>query len=280
MSRAVTRKHTGENGRVGRTEGREVVLRKPGRGTRLRKKAPHVEEACPHGWLGFEPDLKQAELLRLPLRRLLLNCTRQWGKSTIAAAKAVHRACTGTQGAWCWWRARRRGRAAEFLRKAGAFVRRLGIAPRGDGDNEISLLFPNGSRIVGLPGTESTVRGFSAVSLMLIDEAARVSDELYKALRPMLAVGDGDLWLMSTPFGKRGFFYEAWEKGGPEWERVAVPATECPRIPAEFLEEERVAMGERWFRQEYLCEFVDANDVVFRREEVDRAITDEVKPLF
>ena len=90
---------------------------------------------------------------------------------------------------------------------------RLGIAPRGDGDNEISLLFPNGSRIVGLPGTESTVRGFSAVSLMLIDEAARVS-ESYMAVRPMLAVGDGDLWLMSTPFGKRGFFWEAWEKGG------------------------------------------------------------------
>jgi hypothetical protein len=89
-------------------------------------------------------------------------------------------------------------------------VVRLGIVPRGDGDNETSLLFPNGSRIVGLPGTEATVRGFSAVSLLLIDEAARVEDELYKMLRPMLAVGDGDLWLMSTPCGKRGFFYDVW----------------------------------------------------------------------
>ena len=87
-------------------------------------------------------------------------------------------------------------------------VRKLGIRPRGDGDNEISLLFPNGSRIVGLPGTEGTVRGFSAVSLMLIDEASRVDDAMYKALRPMLAVGGGDLWLMSTPCGKRGFFYD------------------------------------------------------------------------
>ncbi len=80
---------------------------------------------------------------------------------------------------------------------------------RGDGDNAISLVLPNGTRIVGLPGTEGTVRGFSAVSLLLIDEAARVQDAMYKALRPMLAVGDGDLWLMSTPYGKRGFFYEA-----------------------------------------------------------------------
>ena len=156
----------------------------------------------------------------------------------------------------------------------------MGIRPRGDGDNEISLLFPNGSRLVGLPGTEATVLGFSAVSLMLIDEAARVSDEMYKAVRPMLAVGDGDLWLMSTPFGKRGFFWEEWANGGAQWERLAVPATECPRILGSFLEEERRSLGDRWFRQEYLCEFLESDDVLFRREMIERAITDEIKPLF
>ena len=82
--------------------------------------------------------------------------------------------------------------SGEFLRKAAGFARRLGIRPKGDGDNEISLEFPNGSRIVGLPGSEATIRGFSAVSLLLVDEAARVSDELYLAIRPMLAVSDGD----------------------------------------------------------------------------------------
>jgi hypothetical protein len=83
--------------------------------------------------------------------------------------------------------------SGELIRKAAEMVMRLGIRPRGGGDNETSLLFPNGSRIVGLPGIEGTVRGFSAVSLLLIDEAARVEDAMYKALRPMLAVGDGDL---------------------------------------------------------------------------------------
>jgi phage FluMu gp28-like protein len=229
--------------------------------------------------VGFEPDAKQMELLRRPVRRLLLNCTRQWGKSTITAAKAVERAHTRT-GSLTLVVSPSARQSGEFLRKAAAFVRRLEIAPRGDGDNEISLLFPNGARIVGLPGTESTVRGFSAVSLLLIDEAARVGDEMYKAVRPMLAVGDGDLWLMSTPFGKRGFFWEEWSKGGPQWERIVVPATECPRIPASFLEEERASLGERWFRQEYLCEFVDTNDALFSRELVERAFTDEVEPLF
>ena len=133
--------------------------------------------------------------------------------------------------------------------------------------------------MVGLPGNEATVRGFSAVSLLLVDEAARVDDELYMAVRPMLAVSHGTLWLMSTPFGKRGFFYEAWARGGPEWERIQVTAEGCPRIPREFLEEERATMGERWFRQEYLCEFEDAVSGVFDRELVERAVTDDVEPL-
>ena len=132
---------------------------------------------------------------------------------------------------------------------------------------------------MGLPGTEATIRGFSAVALLLVDEAARVSDDLYTAIRPMLAVSGGKLWLMSTPYGKRGFFYDTWAHGGPEWERIEAPATECPRIPREFLEEERATMGERCFRQEYLCEFEDSVSGVFPRGLIDGAITYEVKPL-
>ena len=132
---------------------------------------------------------------------------------------------------------------------------------------------------MGLPGTEATVRGFSAVSLLLVDEAARCSDELYLAIRPMLAVSNGTLWLMSTPFGKRGFFYETWANGEGEWERFRAPATECARIRKELLEEERATMGERVFRQEYLCEFEDTVSGVFGRELVESAITDEITPL-
>ena len=61
--------------------------------------------------------------------------------------------------------------------------------------------------------------------------------------------------------------------------RVSVPATECPRIPKPFLEEERRRKGERVFRQEYLCEFVDAVSGVFDRDAILQAFTDEVLPL-
>jgi hypothetical protein len=125
---------------------------------------------------------------------------------------------------------------------------------------------------VGTPGKEATLRGFSAVSLLIIDEASRVEDAVYKALRPMLAVGNGDLWLLSTPFGKRGFFYENWADGSEDWVRTAVPATECPRITEGFLDEERRQLGDLWFRQEYLCEFIEDGQEMFGRDVVMAAL--------
>ena len=228
--------------------------------------------------LGLTADDLQARVLRTATKRGILNCSRQWGKSTITAAKAIHYALHTTESLTIVVSPSAR-QSGEFLRKVSDFLRKLGIRPRGDGDNDMSLELPNRSRIVGLPGTETTIRGFSNVSLVLVDEAARVHDDVYLAMRPVLAVSRGSLWLMSTPCGKRGFFHEVWANGGPEWERFRAPATECPRIPKAFLDEERAAMGERWFRQEYLCEFGDTVSGVFGREFVEKAITDDVKPL-
>jgi Terminase large subunit, T4likevirus-type, N-terminal len=222
--------------------------------------------------LGFEPDPLQSAVLDSSAKRGILNCTRQWGKSTILALKAAHRAYS-IPGSLVLVASPSLRQSAEFLRKTAEFLSRLGIPRRGDGDNPNSLALPNGSGIVGLPGAEATVRGFSAVSLLLIDEASRLSDATYLSLRPMLAVGDGDLWLLSTPAGKRGFFYEAWAHGD-EWERHTAPATQCPRIRPSFLEEERRHMGEAWFAQEYLCEFTDDGDGFFPRALVEDALCD------
>ena len=242
-------------------------------------KETEVEETCDivafvRERLGFDPDEKQEMVLRGG-RRGIVNCTRQWGKSTVTAAKAVHRAYSvaGSLTLVVTPSARQSG---EFLRKAEEFVRRLGIKVRGDGDNEISIAFPNGSRIVGLPGNEATARGYTA-SLLLIDEAARVDDRLYRTMRPSLAATNGDLWIMSTPNGKRGFFWDEWEHGGPEWERISVPATECSRISPELLAEEQ-AKGDETFRREYMCEFGEMEGAVFSRESID-AMLQDFEPL-
>jgi hypothetical protein len=102
---------------------------------------------------------------------------------------------------------------------------------------------------------------------------------MYRAVRPMLAVSGGALWLMGTPNGKRGFFWEEWERGGAGWERVRMPATECSRIPGEFLAEERRALGARTYGQEYMCEFAENRAAVFDMDVVRRALRPEVAPL-
>ena len=248
----------------------------------LRKAAPKEEDlSCAVTFarerLGFEPDAVQAAVLGSTAKRGILNCARQWGKSTVVAAKEVHRAYT-QKGCLVLVSSPTERQSGEFMEKASGMLQQLGIRPRGDGHNRLSLRLPNGSRIVGLPGVGRTVRGFAGVSLLLIDEASMVADGQYKALRPMLAASGGDLWLMSTPCGKRGFFYHAWAHGGDRWARFSVKATECARISKDFLEEERQEMG-IWFGQEYLCEFVDNELGVFDRDRVERALDGSVRPL-
>src|SRR5262249_20787291 len=113
----------------------------------------------------------------------------------------------------------------------------------------------------------------------LLDEAARVPDSLYFALRPMLSVSQGRLVALSTPAGKRGWFHEAWT-GAEAWERVRITAEQGPRIGREFLEEERRAIGARWFAQEYQTSFEDLAGSLFPGELIAAAFDDSIKPLF
>src|SRR5262249_22658095 len=130
-----------------------------------------------------------------------------------------------------------------------------------------------------LPDSERTIRGYSGVSLLIVDEASRVEDALYHAVRPMLAVSRGRLLALSTPFGKRGWFFGEWTSPS-RWQRVRVTAEQCPRISPAFLAEERRSLGERWYRQEYLCSFEETLDAVFAHEDVQAALSGNVLPLF
>jgi hypothetical protein len=91
--------------------------------------------------------------------------------------------------------------------------------------------------------------------------------------------------MLSTPYGKRGVFYEEWiasesEAGEERWERFEVPASQCPRIPESFLEEERSVLPSWVYRQEYECSFEETEDQVFTTEMIERAVTADVRPLF
>jgi Terminase large subunit, T4likevirus-type, N-terminal len=228
--------------------------------------------------LGIVPDGWQGDFLRSSADRVLLNCSRQSGKSTMSAVIALHRALYYPDSlVLCLAPALRQSQ--ELFAKIASFYRDLGRPVAPQGERKLSLELENGSRIITLPGSEKTIRGFSGAALLLVDEASRVDDALYFAIRPMLAVSGGTLMMLTTPYGKRGVFYEEWT-GGRGWERYEVPASQCPRISEEFLEEELAALPSWVYRQEYECSFEETEDQVFTSDMIDRAVTDEVQPLF
>jgi hypothetical protein len=230
--------------------------------------------------LGLVPDAWQEDLLRSTSERVLLNCCRQSGKSTMTAVIALHRALYHP-GSLILCLAPALRQSQELFAKIAGFYRDLGRPVSSISERRLSLELENGSRIITLPGTEKTIRGFSGVSLLIVDEAARVEDELYFAVRPMLAVSGGTLIMLSTPYGQRSIFYEEWTSGDSrEWQRFRVSADQVPRISPKFLSEEKRALGSRWFEQEYLCVFGELEGAVFSREAIDRMFDTEYKLLF
>jgi hypothetical protein len=212
--------------------------------------------------LGLEPDPWQVDVLEGGHhQRLLLNCCRQAGKSTTVALLGLAEAVF-IPGTKVLLVSRSLRQSSELFRKVTDFHRRLG-SPLLEKLNAEELVLANYSRIVCLPCREETIRGYSHVGLVIIDEAARVPDDLYRAVRPMLAVSLGRLVCLSTPYGKRGFFHDAWVRGGKDWARIEVAADKVPRIAPSFLEEERRAMGEFYFRQEYCCSFEAMEGLVY-----------------
>jgi Terminase large subunit, T4likevirus-type, N-terminal len=224
---------------------------------------------------GISPDPWQADVLRSGAARVLLLCSRQAGKSTITSILAVHTAVY-EPGSLVLLLSPTLRQSGELFKKCAGVYQALGRPVPSDSESALQLELENGSRIVSLPGKEGTIRGFSGVRLLAIDEAAWVPDDLYLAVRPMLAVSQGRLVALSTPHGTRGWFYEAW-RGQEPWDRYEVPATRCPRISAAFLEEEQRSMGEWWYQQEYMCTFLDAETQAFRREDVDMAFREDVE---
>jgi hypothetical protein len=226
---------------------------------------------------GISLEPAQVQVLGMGRKRGILNCARQWGKTTALALKVAHRVYFYPETEVLVLAPTER-QSGQLVTRARSYLRQLGIRTKGDGLNKISAVLPNGSRIAALPNDEDTIRGFTA-SLILIDEAARVPDALYHAALPFLATSDGELWLASTPMGKRGFFYDEWVNGGAEeWLRVTARATECSRYSPQFLAAER-RRGESRFREEYLCEFVQQEGAMFDEADVRRCLDDHA-PMF
>jgi predicted phage terminase large subunit-like protein len=212
--------------------------------------------------LKIEPDPWQRDLLTSKEKRIILNCARQSGKSTIVAIRALHHALTN-RGSLVLILSPTQRQSGLLFEKIVTFHKALGRRDGSDVGSATTLRLKNESRIESLPGSEPTIRGYSAPSLVLIDEAAQVTEELYYAVTPMFATSEGQLILLSTPRGRQGIFWHAWDQE-PDWKRVNVTADQCPRISKEFLDQQRRALPTAWFNQEFCCEFAQDDASIFK----------------
>ncbi len=218
--------------------------------------------------LRWSPDQAQCEVLDSPKRRVILNWGRQSGKTTLAAVKMIHCAYCWP-GSLCVWLSANKEHTAEVFGKIDGYLQKLGIAPKGEPGKSIGRRLPNGSRMVGLAARDATVRSYTA-TLVVIDEGAQVKDEVYDAVMPVLAVRNGTLWVLGTPRGKSGRFWEIWAKGAAgEWFKSLRKTADCGRVPQSFLDSERKLKGDVVMRREYECEFVEDGLKLLLTEHVD-----------
>jgi hypothetical protein len=231
--------------------------------------------------VGVEPDQWQARLLLERPRRALLCCSRQSGKTLATCLLALWVALYEAPALVLILSPSLR-QSGEVFRTLMGLYQKLPGAPALAMESVLRCELANGSRVISLPGTEKTVRGYSRADLLIIDEAARVPDELLAAVRPMMATSKnaGRLIMLSTPAGRRGAFFEAWTTGGDTWDRTEVAARDCPRITPEFLAEELAQLGKQRFSEEYELAFLDPDTSVFPSEIINLAFTPEVTPLW
>jgi len=222
-------------------------------------------------------DENQKNILDPTNKRVIINCHRQWGKSTISSLLCFWRALF-YEKSLCLLVAPSLRQSSENFRKISDALESITPKPELIEDTKLTLKFSNGSRIISLPGSQKTVRGFTAPDLIIIDEAAQAEDELFGALFPMLSNSpNGRLICASTPWGQQGFFFKLWTEGGPEWCKIKVIASENPRIRPEVLEEaKRSPNGALWYSQEYCGEFISSDTQLIDITQIRKALNSNI----
>lgn len=228
-------------------------------------------------YIGVEPFEYQKEFMDHPSSRKAFVSGRQVGKSRSVAWYALWKAVT-YPGSEILITAKAQRQSMELFNQVKKEMRTSDISNEGWGvekDTRTEIHFENGSRIVCLPvGRDgSNIRGYGT-DLVIVDEAAFVKDEIFQeVLSPMLAVGENEFILLSTPFGKKGYLYNRFDD--EDWYTQQVSTSANPMVDDDFIEEQRETLTPTQFKQEIKGEFVESSDSFFQREELLNCTTDE-----
>ena len=297
----------------GRTHVRFLRLKAALEGRR-KESEPEVglKNQTPSEWaeqnLDFIPENKQKEVLDHTGKRLILNCARQWGKTTVVAIKALYEAIHQPKTNILVLASSEK-QAGVLIEKAQVHAARLGYPKKRYQGRKHSLELPNGSKIFAVAHNRSAALGYTA-DIVIVDEAAIVKDEVFAAILPSLTRTNGKLWMLSTPSGQTGIFYEIWHdqtqkragragtaptgeqlahQAGPERVRCArIPQEEWRRVTATiddapYADKTVVAMQMKIFparaKQDYYCEFVQPAGRLLTREQIEAMIDDSIEPV-
>jgi hypothetical protein len=238
--------------------------------------------------IGIALDDWQARVLSKTARRLIVKGPRQVGKSLVSGLLSLHVALT-IRESLVLLIAPSQDQSKESARTVRQMAAALGLATSESAElitptalSASRIEFGNGSRVIALPGrSESTIRGYGAPALIVADEASRIVEDTFSALRPMLVASpNGRLILLSTPWQKSGTFYRTWTGDSPVWERIEVSTAECPRLSLEFLAEEKRDLPIWVYQREYEGLFTDDNLTLFSAELIAAALDNNLAPLF
>lgn len=227
---------------------------------------------------GSRPDPWQLSVLASPAHRLAVVAARQVGKGSVAAARALHLAAF-TPGVLVLVVSASERQARIVLDRIRAMLAHVGAAAAGAEDTQTEIRFRNDSKIIVLPASSTSLRGWTA-HLLLVDEAAYVPRVSWEAIVPTTAATGGEIWCLTSAGSPSGWLYEIVTDTDvfPDWDRHLITAHDVPRIRADFLAAERRRLPRAVFQREYECEFTGAENGLFDPAAVGDAFAPEDRP--
>jgi hypothetical protein len=211
--------------------------------------------------------------------RIAIAASRQSGKSTVTGL-FVAWCLVFIPGFQCLVASRSLRQAAHYLTLVRQTVMTLIPREAMVQLNRLSLELPNGSQVLCIPCAQPDAgRGFSP-HLVVIDEAAFAPEELFRAISPSVAATQGAIHMLSSPNGRQGYFFEAFEGLAQDVFRAfRVSWKDCPRISEEIAEMERIALGDLYFRQEFEAQFITPQGAFFGHAGIMSFADEEEVPI-
>ena len=220
--------------------------------------------------LAIEPAAWQDQFLQAPRGASIIALTgRQVGKTTVAGWAIAH-FMIYDPGSLNVVVCPSQRQSAESVRRVKECLLRAGCKLKTD--NVYAIELDNGSRVLALPGSDDSIRGLTVNGWIIADEAARLSEELIAAVRPMRARRpEARFAMLSTAWSRTDPFWNVWSNGDRSWLRLKATADTVGLYDEAYLEQERLALGEIAFNREYMGVPGGGGVSPFRWELYDRA---------